>query len=366
MQKKLFRIVAHFLFLCGFVYSASLACSFATDSGGGGSSSGSGILYLLDNATTEVYIFGNAVNLNGTLTISQQITGDPNETNTNPSNIFMENPTALAVDGQRDILYVADGNQNGILAFTGAHALNGQASATRFYPYAGTNDNVVDMFYDGTNDVLYVADANQLTIFKWERISVNPLATNTPPTSQIYLGFAMSSMTVDVTHNLLYVGNPTASPSPAVQMYNGLLTLSTSGSNPPTATNIFTDSTQTFVNLDGMAVNPTVVSGGILYVSETGYPSVEIFNNASNLENAVAATAELMGSNTGLVKNQLSKIIIQPANSNTLWAIAGNTLINVWTDAQQINPVNGNQAPSSSLSISGASQIVSLGLDMTR
>lgn len=76
------------------------------------------------------------------------------------------------------------------------------------------------------------------------------------------------------------------------------------------------------MNLNGLAVNPTVVSGGIIYVSEMGYPSIEIFTDASSLQNGQNSDEELFGSNTGLVKNKLNKMLIQ-SNSNNLWVVAG-------------------------------------------
>jgi len=366
--------MAYFLVLAGFIGSGSVACEFASgSSGGGGGGSGSGILYLLDNQNTQVDIFSNASGLSGTLTISQSITGDPDNLNTNPSFTYMQNPTALAIDYVRDILYVADTNQQAILAFTNAHSANGQVSATRVYPYALINGNisgnVVDLFYDANNDILYAADALQQTVFRWTGISTIPLPNDQNPTGQIYLGFVMSSITVDLSTvgNLLYVGNPLAK---AVQMYNGLLTLSTNDTNPPTASKIFTENptdtaTNGFVTLSGLAVNPTVVSGGILYVSEEGYPSIEIFNDASSLQNAQDPTAEIAGVATGLVKNQSSKLLVNP-NTNALWVIAGNALVNIWNNAQQIDPANTNQAPSVSLAITDAGQLVDLALDTTR
>ena len=369
MGNKISRFVTYFLFLLGFVYSGSVACEFATGGSGGGSGSGSGILYLLDNQNTQVDIFSNATNLTGTQTITQSLTGDPTNSNTNPSFTFMQNPTAIAIDVFRNILYVADSNQKAILAFTNANSLSGQVSAARVYPYSGTNGKVVDLFYDANNDILFAADQNQKTVFRWAGISTGPLSNHSGPTGQIYMGFAMSSMAIDLPNNLLYLGNPLASP-PAVQMYNGLLLLSNVTTHPTTPANIFTETVSTtatlgFVNLNGLVVNPLVVQGGIIYVSETGYPSIEIFTNASSLQNAQVATEKISGSNTGLVKNQLSKMILQ-SSSNNIWVIAGNNLINVWQNAQQIDPQNANQASNVSLTISGAGQIVSLALDMTR
>lgn len=295
MQKKILRIVTFYLLLSGIVYGGIIACEFASGgSGGGGSGSGSGVLYLLDNQNTQVDIFDNATSLSGSVTPTTTLTGDPTGSNTNPSFTYMENPTAIAIDVLRNILYVADSNQQAILAFTNANSLSGQVSCSRVYPYStssGINGNVVDLFYDSNNDILYAADAAQKTVFRWAGISTGPLPNNTSPTGQIYMGFAMSSMTVDVPDNLLYLGNPAATVGPAVQMYNGLLRLTNNTTNPSPPANTFTETPTTiatsgFVNLNGLAINPLVVTGGILYVSEQGYPSVELFNDASSLQNA--------------------------------------------------------------------------------
>lgn len=371
-MKKNFRVWICFALMYA-VLLGSGPCEFGSDGGGGGGTTANGILYLLDNQNTQIDIFSNANNLSGTLSITQSITGDPDNLNTNPAFTYIKNPSAIAIDYTRDILYVADTNQQAILAFPNAHSASGQVSATRVYPYTLINGNtlgtVVDLFYDATNDILYAADALQQTVFRWTGISTFPLPNDTSPTGQIYLGFTMSSITVDLSTvgNLLYVGNPLAQ---AIQMYNGLLTLSTNDTNPPTASNIFTENPTTvapagFVTLSGLALNPTVVSGGILYVSERGYPSIEIFNNASSLQNNQSPTAEISGSDTNLVKNQLSKLLVNP-NTNALWVVAGNSEVNVWNNAQQIDPANANQAPSIELSITDAGQLIDLALDPTR
>ncbi len=374
MKKNLRTWFGYAFMTVALLGSGIYACEFASGGGGGGGGgNGSGVLYLLDNQNAQVDIFSSATNLSGSQTITQSLLGDPNNLNTNPNNYFMQNPTALAIDTARNILYVADSNQQAILAFNTASTLSGQVSALRIYPYSdasGINGRVVDLFYDSEHDILYAADQAQETVFRWAGISTLPLPNEQGPTGQIYMGFPMSSMAIDLAHNLIYLGNPSASPSPAVQMYNGLLALTNDTTQPYVASNTFTEipsaiATLGFVNLNGMVVNPLIVTGGILYVSETGYPSIEIFNNASSLQNEVEATQEISGVDTGLVKNQLSKMILQ-SNTNNIWAIAGNTQVNIWQNAQQLDPLNANQAPSVSLTITGAGQIVSLALDMTR
>jgi len=320
-----------------------MACTFATDGGGTGSS-GNGVLYLLDNFSDAVYVFDNAVNLTGTISPSRTLSG---------SQTLIQNPTVIAVDGQRDILYVADSTEQAILVFTSAHTANGNVAPLRKYPGVRRGG---DMFYDSLNDSLYVTDILQNIIVAWDHVSL--LSTGTAPSRTIVLNYQASGLVVDTQRNLLYVGNPSGR---VVQMYNGALALSALV-NPPTAANIFSDATQAFVNMNGFALN---TENNILYVAESANPSIEIFNGVSVLASgAIAASSELEGSNTGLTVN-MHKILIQD-NSNTLWSIANNTLINLWTNAQQINTINGNTAPNQSLTISGATQIVGLDLDMTR
>lgn len=253
MQKKIFRIVTFYLLLSAIVYGGIIACEFATGGSGGGGS-GNGVLYLLDNQNTQVDIFTNATTLSGTVTPTTTLTGDPTNSNTNPSFTYMVNPTAIAIDPVRNILYVADSTQQAILAYTNANTLSGQVSAARVYPYStssGLKGNVVDLFYDSNHDILYAADAGQQTVFRWLNISTGPLANNSGPTGQIYIGFAMSSMTVDLSTpgNLLYLGNPSASVGPAVQMYNGLLTLTNNTTTPFAPSNTFTENPSTNATL---------------------------------------------------------------------------------------------------------------------
>jgi len=343
MKKSLISFLFYLLFCVGISSSGIMACTFATDGGGTGSS-GNGVLYLLDNFSDAVYVFDNAVNLTGTISPSRTLSG---------SQTLIQNPTVIAVDGQRDILYVADSTEQAILVFTSAHTANGNVAPLRKYPGVRRGG---DMFYDSLNDSLYVTDILQNIIVAWDHVSL--LSTGTAPSRTIVLNYQASGLVVDTQRNLLYVGNPSGR---VVQMYNGALALSALV-NPPTAANIFSDATQAFVNMNGFALN---TENNILYVAESANPSIEIFNGVSVLASgAIAASSELEGSNTGLTVN-MHKILIQD-NSNTLWSIANNTLINLWTNAQQINTINGNTAPNQSLTISGATQIVGLDLDMTR
>ncbi|GEM_PF-2275588 len=313
-----------------------LSSLFSCAGDGSSGSSAPGILYVLDDVNDAVYAFNDIANLNGTLSPARTISG---------SNTLISNPTALAIDDARDILYVADTTQGNILRFSPASTLSGDPAPLKKFPGVTTAGA---MFYEDANDRLYVSDITNNQIVVWDNMSTLPNGTS--PTRTIPLGFTPGGFAVDTVRDLLYVGNP-ASSVEAVNVYNGASSISSVTTVNPSRS--ITDSTQSFKLLNSLSMNsPT----NILYVAESFYPSVEIFANVSTLSNAQAASRELQGSSTTINSNlkQISYL------RNFLYLITNNTTFATWDNPNQ---VSGNTAPTRNATLSSTSRIVSFDID---
>src|SRR5262245_20923215 len=84
-----------------------------------------GTLYVLDRFNKSVYVFSDIHNLNGALDPQRTITGSTTQ---------IAEPSSLAADSRRDILYVADGNANAVLAFIPGSTSDGDVGPRRTYP----------------------------------------------------------------------------------------------------------------------------------------------------------------------------------------------------------------------------------------
>ncbi len=313
---------------------------FISSGGGSGTSTPTGILYVLDRANDSVYIFDSLNTITGSVSPNRTISG---------SDTDIQNSVALANDYVRDILYVADNTagSQAVLVFLPASTVNGDASPNR--QYTGFTQ-AISLCYDATNDILYLADVVAQAVYAWDDIST--LRTNTGPTRTILLGYIPSSLAIDTTHNILYVGQPLAQ---QVNLYTSADQISNL-SNIILPTRSFTNATSPFAHINGMAVNGL---NNILYVSESDTQSIDIFDNATTLSGVEESNRELSGSSTGLTINQ-GDVVLQ---SNTLYIIQGLTTIGIWGNA---NAVTGNVAPDRALTITPASQIVGIGVDLTR
>ncbi len=333
------RQIVWAIILVGLAVFPGLHC-FISSGGGGDSSSPTGILYVLDRANDAVYIYDNANTITGTVSPNRTLTG---------SNTDIQNSTAIAVDYTRDILYVADNTAaaQAVLVFIPASTTTGNASPSRQYP-GFTQANA--LYYDPTNDILYLSDIVTQAVYAWDDISTLP--TGTAPTRTILLGYIPSTLTVDSTHNVLYVAQPLGQ---QVNLYGSASEISNL-TNVILPTQSFTNVTTPFATMPGIAVNGL---NNILYVSDSNSESIEIFDDANSLSGAEAPQRELTGSNTGFTVNQ-GQVILQ---NNTLYIIQSLTGIGIWGNANQ---VTGNTAPDRSLTIAPASQIVGIGYDPNR
>ncbi|MFO1518328.1 MAG: hypothetical protein U1F57_01475 [bacterium] len=290
------------------------------------------ILFVLDEANDAVYIYDNATTLNGTLV--------PNRTLSGATNTGISSPTTVAVDSIRDILYVSDSTNQDVLAFIPASTVNGDVAPTRKYPGVKKGGAA---FYDETNDRLYITDVTDKAVKVWDKIST--LQDGTANNRTIKFNFEPAGMMVDTQRDFLYVGDPSTA---SVQVFPNA---STSSGNP-TAVRTIKDSSQAFVNLSGLDMN---ILNDILFVSDSGIKSVEMFDQTSTLNGTVAATRELDGANTQLGVNQGELHFL----NNSLFVNISDTQIAVWDSANQLT---GDVVANRTVTVSPASNIISFAL----
>ncbi|MBL7684930.1 MAG: hypothetical protein JNK65_02715 [Deltaproteobacteria bacterium] len=333
-KKSKIKSILLFLILSAIPFLNIVNCELGTppDGDGGGGGSTNGTFYALDDAADAIYAYDGPNSLNGEITQSRTITG---------SDTKISNATAMAVDPSRDILYVTDTTDQNVLVFAPASTQDGNKAPARKYPgvkKAGA------LFIDEINDRLYVADVTDKEIKVWNGVST--LADGAALTRSIKLDFVPAGFTVDTKKDILYIGDPT---STSVKAYVNASTLS--GNATPSRT--IKNSTTAFVNLNGLAMNSDT---DLLFVSESGGKSVEMFDQASTLNGDVAATRELKGGNTGFTINQRGILF----RSNSIYVIQNDTAVGVWDNANQLKD---DVAPTRALTLKGASRIISIALD---
>lgn len=80
------------------------------------------ILYVLNEGATEVLVFENASTLTGNEAPARVISGDDGA-----GNNFMVSPSAMFLDAEKDLLYLADWGANTVYVFPNAHSAKGPA-----------------------------------------------------------------------------------------------------------------------------------------------------------------------------------------------------------------------------------------------
>ena len=304
--------------------------------GGGGTPLpvATGVFYVLERVNKAVYIYDNVATMDGALDPVRTLSGE---------NTQLENPSALAVDTRRNILYVSETDGQQILAFFPASTVEGATAPKRTYPGLIRSTG---LYYDLKNDVLYAADAVDQSILAWDGIST--MDTGTGPTRRIGLGYLPSAVFVDTQRNILYVGDPG---SATVQTYSSALTL---GINLATPSTSIQDETQPFVNINSITMN---VPNNFLFVAEDFNPSVEVFTSASTATGSTDTARSLEGDLTTLTLDMNQAIFLD----NVLYVQVNRTQIGIWNEA---NSLNGNIAPNRLLTVNPAQQILGFAIDL--
>lgn len=149
------------------------------------------LLYVANSGGHSVLLFKNVRTMTGTVTLTPdaEIGGIASGINT---------PVGVAIDSERDILYVLNQGTLEVLVFENASSQNGNVAPSRVISGSGFMVKPSALFLDPLNDFLYVAD---------EQV-VSASATNTPP-GAIYI-FTDAHTAEGAAEHRTLTGNNTA------------------------------------------------------------------------------------------------------------------------------------------------------------
>ena len=292
-----------------------------------------GLLYVADRGNQSIYIFDNVGTIDGGVDPVRTLSGD---------NTLLQSPAALAIDGRRDILYVAESATEEILVFPQASLADGDLAPLRTYPGISRASS---LFSDISNNRLYAGDANGQAVVAWDNVS--SLASGTGPTRTIPLGYEPSAIFVDTENDFLYVGDPANS---SINVYRNASTLGVA----TTPDRVLQDADNTFLSIRSIAIN---IPNNILFVSDDFVPSVEIFDQADTLDGSTILSRSLQGETTGLTFDLGQILFIE----NVLYVQLSRTQVGIYNDA---NTLNGDIAPTRTLTINPANLIVGIAVDL--
>jgi hypothetical protein len=286
----------------------------------------------LDSFAKAIFVVENITTVDGTVDPARTISG---------GNTLLENPTAIAVDGRRDVLYVADANQQAVLVFAPASQKNGNVSPTRQLPASG---NIQSMSLDIDNNTLYVFNATLQAVQVWTQASIRDGAV---PNNTFTIGFLASAIFIDSQRDILYVGDPIAF---VINAYEQAST--TIGS--PTPTRVLDDAGAALDRIDGLTMN---ILNDFLFTSNSLGPLINVFDNASNLDGEVDPVRVIEGDQTQFSDNLDDLKFLE----NVLYVNNAPTQIAIFDNA---NSADGNIAPNRLLTINGSTRIVGFDIDL--
>lgn len=315
--------------LCTAIFATLLACS----AGGDPVPDFTGLLYVSDRGNQAIYVYDQVGSIDGAVDPVRTISGD---------NTQLENPTAIAVDGRRDVLYVAESASQQVLAFPQSSIADGDVTPLRVYPGLLRSSS---LFVDVPGNRLYAADALDQSIKAWD--NVTSVASGTGPNRTIPLGYEPSAVFVDTDRNLLYVGDPAGG---VINIYKNASSLGVT----PTADGVIQDATNPFLDIRGITLN---ISNNLMFVSDDNVPSVDVFTQASTLDGSVAPDRSLQGDTTTLTFDLGQALFIE----NVLYLQTSRTQVAIFDEA---NSLDGNTAPTRALTINPANLITGIAVDL--
>lgn len=297
------------------------------------------LLYVLDQDNDAVYVLEGAETADGTVAPTRTITGE---------NTRIVNPRAIAADSRRDILYVADASEEGILVYAPASEKDGDVNPTRFIPAAG---NIQHMYLDEINNRLYVYNATELSIQVWDDVST---VNGDFPDRFFILDFLASAIFVDIERDILYAADTIGM---EILAYSEASTLI--GSPLPTRTISydlppFDPDARPLDRINGLTMNFAV---DILFITNGLVPAIDIFLQASTVNGEMLPDRFLEGDNTALTSN----VGALRFRNDVLYVRIDDTQIAAYDEA---NNLNGDIAPSRTLTVDGASNIRDFAIDL--
>jgi len=312
-----------------------------------------GKLYVSNSGGGSILRFDNAFTANGDASPAATISG---------ANTTLNGPSFMTLDAAADRLYVANTGDLSVVIFDGVSTKTGIVNIAPTRTIAGVQTGLLqpsDVALDKGRDMLYVAD--DIDIFVFNSASSAATNGNVAFARDISPGFAVSAIFLDATSNRLFVADQAGD---AVAIFDNASTLN--GNVTPTrvvqgaATHLAVPSG---VSVDGV---------GRLVVTNVGNgttipPSITIYANAAIADGNIPPVAEITGSNTGM--STPDQIAVDRTGTGTLYnADPGDARIAVFgslsTANGNISPTRSIKGPSTGMTV--GSQPVGVALDNTR
>jgi len=287
---------------------------------------GTGRLYVPSDGVNRLLVFDGASALNGDVGPSRSVSGPATG---------VDRPSHIALDIQRDTMYVSQFVQNGsLLAFSPASTINGDAAPVR--TLTGL-DRATTLCFDAVHDRLYVSvDGPSPSVLVFDNVSSKSGAAT--PSRQL-TGFAgiIRGIAADPASDRLYVAVHEAN---QISVFDNVSTKSGAQSG---LVNRVVSGPATLVDIPAGLVYDAPADR--LYCA-TYTARILAFNNASTMDGNQAPARAVSGTATRLVLPstlQLDRNLNQLYVSNTKARVSGSGGdVLVFNDA---DTMNGNVAP---------------------
>jgi len=312
-----------------------------------------GKLYVSNSGGGSILRFDNAFTAAGDATPAATISG---------ANTTLKGNAFMTLDAAADRLYVANTGDLSVVIFDGVSTKTGTVNIAPTRTIAGAATGLLqptDVALDKGRDMLYVAD--DIDIFVFNSASAAATNGNVAFARDISPGFVVSAIFLDATNNRLFVADQAAD---AIAIFDNASTLN----GTVKAARVVQGAATHLAVPSGV----TVDGAGRLIVSNVGNgttipATITIYANAATADGNAAPVAEITGSNTGMVTPD--QIVVDRTGTGTLYnADPGAARIAVFGG---LNTANGNIAvtrsingPSTSMTV--GSQPVGVVLDNTR
>lgn len=312
-----------------------------------------GKLYVSNSGGGSILRFDNAFTATGNASPAATISG---------ANTTLNSPSFITLDAAADRLYVANTGDLSVVIFDGVSTRTGIANIAPTRTIAGVATGLLqptDVALDKGRDMLYVAD--DIDIFVFNSASAASTNGNVAFARDISPGFAVSAIFLDATNNRLFVADQAAD---AIAIFDNASTLN----GTVTANRVVQGAATHLAVPSGV----TVDGAGRLIVTNVGNgttipPTITIYGNAATVDGNAAPVAEITGSNTGMVTPD--QIAVDKTGTGTMYnADPGAARIAVFGG---LNTANGNIAVTRSINgantgMTVGSQPVGVALDNTR
>jgi hypothetical protein len=247
-------------------------------SGGGGGGGGTvGKLYVTNDSGNAILRFDKAFTATGNVTPGATISG---------SSTQLASPQYLFMDASNDRLFVANKNGGSILIFEAMSTRNGNVGPNRVVTSTSLA-TPIDVAVDKNRDLLYVADTNAILVFA-KASSVNGL-TSPARVIQTASQLTAGAILLDSTNDRLFAADPLNN---AIDVFDSASTLS---GTVPINRQLIGSNTQLSQPF-GLQID----SASRLIVSNFASASITIYANAATINGNVGPASVISGSNTAL------------------------------------------------------------------